>query len=180
MEDYVFILDYMQQSSSSGFSKREPLIYAVGVDEFKLFELVPKSGVQVDIGVKTYIGKEASKREVVDHVKRRIKFDELTNNAQTELPYALQAIVLENQDKYIRFYNEAESISLRRHLLEELPGFGKKSMELIVDKRQEQKFKDFEDITARTGIKTPEKFIAKRIEQEITESNLPRYLFVSR
>ena len=42
MEDYAYILDYLAQGTSGGgFSKREPVCYAIGDEEFKLFELVP-------------------------------------------------------------------------------------------------------------------------------------------
>ena len=87
MEDYAYILDYLPQGAQgAGFGKKEPLCYAIGDEEFKLFELVPKAGVMVDIGVRTYIGKDdAGKRDMIDHVKRRINFDDLTNNAVAEL-----------------------------------------------------------------------------------------------
>ena len=85
MEDYAYILDYLPQGATGGgFSRREPVCYAIGDEEFKLFELVPKAGVQVDIGVRTYIGKDSAevKRDIIDHVKRRINYNDLTNNAQ--------------------------------------------------------------------------------------------------
>ena len=51
MEDYAYILDWLPPGTGGGFGKsRESLIYAVGDEEFKLFELVPKAGVQVEIG----------------------------------------------------------------------------------------------------------------------------------
>src|SRR5256885_13215840 len=48
MEDYARILDFLPQGhpDQSKFH-REPLAYALGVDEFKLFELVPKEGVDL-------------------------------------------------------------------------------------------------------------------------------------
>ena len=88
MEDYAYILDWLPTGATGGgFSKREPLVYAIGAEEFKLFELVPKATAQVTIGTRTYIGKDTPqvKRDVIDHVKRRIGFNELTSNAQSEL-----------------------------------------------------------------------------------------------
>ena len=51
MEDYARILDYLPQGhpDQSKFH-REPLAYAIGLDEFKLFELVPRDGVTLSIG----------------------------------------------------------------------------------------------------------------------------------
>ncbi len=183
MEEYAYILDWLPTGATGGnFGKREPLIYAVGDEEFKLFELVPKAGAQVEIGTRTYIGKDTAdvKRDVVDHVKRRIGFNDLTNNAQTELEYAVDAIVKANQTRFIRFFNEAEGISLRKHMLEELPGLGKKSMNAILEERKKGNFKDFADLSERTGIKTPEKFITDRIVLEISDPDRKRYIFVSR
>ena len=183
MEEYAYILDWLPTGATGGnFGKREPLIYAVGDEEFKLFELVPKAGAQVEIGTRTYIGKDTAdvKRDVVDHVKRRIGFNDLTNNAQTELEYAVDAIVEANQTRFIRFFNEAEGISLRKHMLEELPGLGKKSMNAILEERKKGNFKDFADLSERTGIKTPEKFITDRIVLEISDPDRKRYIFVSR
>ena len=183
MEDYAYILDYLAQGTSGGgFSKREPVCYAIGDEEFKLFELVPKAGAQVDIGVRTYIGKDTAdvKRDIIDHVKRRINYNDLTSNAQAELEYAVNDIVLSKQMRFIRFFNEAEGISMRKHMLEELPGLGKKSMMVILEERKKGNFKDFSDLSERTGVKNPEKLIVARIVLEISDPDRKRYLFVSR
>ncbi len=183
MEDYAYILDYLAQGTAGGnFSKREPVCYAIGDEEFKLFELVPKSGAQVNIGARTYIGKDTPqvKRDVIDHVKRRINYKDLTSNAQAELEYAVTDIVLAKQDRFIRFFNEAEGISMRKHMLEELPGIGKKSMMAILEQRKAGNFKDFADLAERTGVKNPEKLIVARIVLEISDPERKRYLFVSR
>ena len=71
-------------------------------------------------------------------------------------------------------------ITLRKHMLEELPGLGKKSMNTILEERKKGDFKDFADLTERTGIKAPEKFISARIVLEISDSDRKRYLFGSR
>ncbi len=183
MEDYAYILDYLAQGASSGsYSKREPVCYAVGDEEFKLFELVPKAGVQINIGVRTYIGKDSAKvkRDIIDHVKKRINYNDLTNNAQAELEYAVSDIVVAKQDRFIRFFNEAEGISMRKHMLEELPGLGKKSMNAILDERKKGLFEDFTDLSERTSVKSPEKLIVARILLEISDPDRKRYLFVSR
>ena len=183
MEDYAYILDYLPKGATGGgFSRREPVCYAVGDEEFKLFELVPKAGVQVDIGVRTYIGKDSAevKRDVIDHVKRRINYNDLTHNAQAELEYAKSDIVVAKQSRFIMFINQAEGISIRKHMHEELPGLGKKSMTAILDERKKGSFKDFADLAERTGVKNPETLIVARIMLEISDPERKRYLFVSR
>jgi putative nucleotide binding protein len=181
MEEYAYILDYLPMGTPGGnFGKKEPLCYAVGDNEFKLFELVPKASI--NIGDRVYIGKDNSKRTEIDHVKRRIGAQELSRAANAELDYAVEAIVKANETRFIRFYNEAEPISMRKHLLEELPGLGKKTMQAILDDRSRNgAFKDFADLATRVpAIKTPEKLIAARIVLEIRDPDRKRYLFVSR
>jgi putative nucleotide binding protein len=183
MEEFAYILDYLPQGvPSAGFTKKEPICYALGDEEFKLFELVAKPNAPVAIGAKTFIGKdsETQKRDLIDHVKRRVKFDELTSNAVSELEFAITDIVMSNQEKYIAFFNTAEAISMRKHLLEELPGLGKKSLNIILEERKKALFKDFADLAQRTGIKAPEKLIVSRILLEIEDDDRKRYLFVHR
>ena len=84
MEEFAYILDYLPTGmSGSGMGKKEPVVYAVGDDEFKLFILVPKPQAVFGVGDRVYIGKEnaTNKRDVIDHVKSRISYSELTNNA---------------------------------------------------------------------------------------------------
>ena len=183
MEEYAYILDYLPQGlPGGGFTKKEPVCYALGDEEFKLFELVPRANAVINIGDRVFIGKDTAevKRDAIDHVKRRINFKDLNNNAAAELEYAVTDIVMANQPRFIRFFNEAEAISMRKHLLEELPGLGKKSMTAILDERKKEPFKDFNDLSERTGIKNPEKLIANRICLEIEDPDRKRYLFVSR
>ena len=182
MEEYAYILDYLSQGIPSGnFGKKEPLCYALGSEEFKLFELVPKTNVIINIGDCVYIGKDADKRTVVDHVKRRVGPSDLTHGAVAELEYCVSEIVLANQARFIRFFNEAEPISMRKHLLEELPGLGKKTMITILDERSKNgHFKDFKDLSERAQVKNPEKLIAARIVLELTDNERKRYLFVSK
>jgi putative nucleotide binding protein len=183
MEEHAYILDFLPQGiPSAGFGKKEPICYAIGDEEFKLFELVTKPNAIVTIGARTFIGKDSAteKRDVIDHVKRRITYNDLTSNAIAELEFAVNDIVMADQAKYIKFFNEAEAISMRKHLLEELPGLGKKSLNIILEERKKGHFTDFNDLAQRTGIKTPEKLIVSRIVLEIEDPERKRYLFVSR
>ena len=59
MEEYAYILDYLAPGLNP--SKRDGLCYAMGEEEFKLFELVPKAGVTISIDERVYIGKDPSR-----------------------------------------------------------------------------------------------------------------------
>lgn len=181
MEEYAYILDYLPQGlPSGGYGKREPVIYAVGDAEFKLFELVPKANATVNIGDRVYIG-NAAERPVIDHVKRRVGFNELTGAAQNELEYVIAEIVAAQGPRFIRFYNDAQPISMKKHMLEELPGLGKKTMFAIIDERKKGEFRDFRDLSERVpGLRGPEKHIIRRIILELSEPDRKHYLFVSR
>lgn len=182
MEEYAYVLDYMPQGLPGGsYAKRSPICYAVGEDEFKLFELVPKDGARIAIDDRVYIGKDGNLRKEIDHVKRRVSYADLTGTAQTELEYLVNELVKKNEQKYIDFYNDAGPINIKKHLLEELPGMGKKTLEDFLKERRVGKFTSFEDITRRVPIlKTPEKLIVARIMLEITDDGRRRYIFISK
>ncbi len=180
MEEYVRIIDYLPQGMpGGGFSKKEPVCYGIGEEEFKLFELTPKAGSKINMGDRVYVGESRNLRTQIDHIKRRVGFNDLTSTAQSEMEYAVADIVAAHPQRFVRFYNEAGPISMRKHLLEELPGLGKKSMEAIIKEREKGKFKDFQDLTTRVPlVKNPDKLIASRVVQEISDSDMKRYIFV--
>jgi len=177
MEEYAYVLDYLEEGVN--FAKKEAICYAIGDEEFKLFELVPKRNVIINIDDRVYIGKDPSLRTHIDHVKRRIGHDDLTSTAASELEYVVRDIVTAHPEKFVRFYNEAESISIKKHLLEELPGLGKKTVTEILNARKAGPFKDFEDMKARVPVlKDPVKPIADRIVLEISDKGRRHYLFI--
>ncbi|MGE4577507.1 MAG: DUF655 domain-containing protein [Candidatus Methanomethylophilaceae archaeon] len=182
MEEYVRGIDYLPQGMPGGsFSKKEPICYAIGEEEFKLFELTPKANAKISMGDRVYVGENRNLRTQIDHIKKRVGYNDLTSTAQSELEYAVSEIVTAYPQRFIRFYNEAGPISMRKHLLEELPGLGKKSMEAIIKEREKGNFKDFHDLTARVPlVKNPDKLIASRIVQEISDSDMKRYIFISK
>jgi len=47
--------------------KREPVVLAVGVDQFKLLELIPKAGADIQIHDRVYIGD--GERDTIERVK---------------------------------------------------------------------------------------------------------------
>ncbi len=182
MEDYAYILDYLPTGHQDKRSfKREPLAFGLGDNEFKLLELIPKPGCVVQIGDRVYIGKDTELREVILHVKRRISFEDLTHAAQSELPYIIEDIIKTQEEKFVNFFNEAQAVSTRMHMLELLPGLGKKTMWTIIEERKKKKFESFEDIGTRVPlIHQPEKLILKRIDLELSDSSQKYRLFVGR
>lgn len=182
MEDYAYILDYLPhgRSDQRGF-RRESVSYALGDMEFKLFELTPKDNIALSIGERVYIGKDIAKRDAILHVKRRVRYEDLTNASHSELPFVIQEIVTAREKDFVRFFNDARAITTRFHMLELLPGLGKKSMWAIIDERKKKPFESFKDIEERIStIHKPEKLIAKRIEAELSEAEQKYHIFVAK
>lgn len=179
MEEYAYILDYLPNGQT--FKNKDPICYAVGSSEFKLFELMPKPNVQISLDDKVYIGKDLHLRKEIDHVKRRVDYGELTSAAAKELVFVVRGIVEENQERFIKFYNEAGPLTIKKHLLEELPGLGKKTVTEIINARKVSLFKDFEDLRTRVPLlKDPVKSITDRIVLEISARERRHYLFITR
>jgi len=153
----------------------------VGESEFKLFELIPKYNVSLIIGERVYIGKDKNKRDKIQHVKRRIAYAELTNAAKSELPYVLEDIIKKREPDFVKFFNEAGPITTRLHMLELLPGLGKKTMWAILEERKKGPFKSFEDLKERVKLPHhPEKLIANRIVYELQNRYEKYKIFVAK
>ncbi len=180
MENYAYILDYLPngRQTERGFH-REPLALAIGEDELKLFELVPRPGVRLSAGARIALVPVGGALPPIDHVRRRIGHEELTVAGRSELPLTLEKIVTANAPRYLRFFNESPAVSRRFHLLELLPGIGKKTMQQIVDERRRAPFASFSDLEARCHLKSPEKLIVGRIEQELSGVEDKYRLFVA-
>lgn len=178
MEEYGFVLDYLPEGRPTAPIKRmmEPLAYIIGKDEYRLFEVSVKK--DVEIGEMTYIGKNTEKREKVNRILRRISYDDLTGSAKSDLPNVLEKIVMERERFFVNFFNNAGPITTRFHMLELLPGLGKKIMWSILEQRDKARFKSFEDIVERAGLKNPQRLIVKRIEVELSNREEKYALFV--
>ncbi|UEC42067.1 MAG: hypothetical protein METHAR1v1_310035 [Methanothrix sp.] len=180
-EETAWVLDYLPYghvSDAMGRYQKRPIVQGVGERDFVLMEMSPKEGAVPEIGVKAIlVGKD---RPIIDRVNRRIGFEDLSSGAKVELPYALQKIVLDKEEFYLRFFNEAGPLTTRMHALELLPGIGKKLMWAVLNERKKGPFKSFEDLTERVkGIYNPEKLIAKRIEDEIADDRIKYRIFTA-
>ena len=175
-EDYVVVLDFLPRGKGSSF-KAEPLAQVLGLEYFTLLEVVPKEGVALKAGDKIYVGKE--ERDKVSYIKRRISYNELTNNSIAEIDKALEKVIKENEAKFVDFFNISRPITIKRHQLELLPGLGKKHMLEIVRQRELQKFESFQDLEKRIHLMpNPVHIVAKRIIEELEGKEDKHFLFV--
>ncbi|MGA7923808.1 MAG: DUF655 domain-containing protein [Thermoplasmata archaeon] len=180
MESFAYILDYLPtgRQTERGYHK-EPVALAIGESELKLFELVPRPGTAFSPGTRVALVPQEGTPSVVDHVRRRIGFDELTSAARLELSSVLEQVVKGNAAKYLRFFNEAPAVSRRFHLLELLPGIGKKTMQTILDERRRAPFQTFEELDKRLHLHNTERLVVGRIELELSGVDDKYRLFVA-
>ena len=180
-EEYAWVLDYLPYGDSSDnrpVYQKKPSVHGIGEIYFVLVEMVPKVGAMPQIGERVCIGDK--ERDVIDHVKRRLEYKSLTHGAQSELSYVLEKIVLNDETRFVEFINDAYPISTRQHMLELLPGIGKKLMWALLEERKSGNFKSFEDLTQRVkGLHRPETIFAHQIENELM-SNVRYRLFTTR
>jgi putative nucleotide binding protein len=167
-EAYAYVVDYLPRGRP-GTNRRYragALVQVVGEEYFTLLEAIVKETVTVRSSDRVYVGKEARKK--ITYIIGRIGYEELTSTAKMELPDVIEKIVLKHEDWFVSFFNTAQAITPRMHSLELLPGVGKKYMWQIINEREREPFKSFEDLQQRANIPNPAKLIAKRIIEELS------------
>lgn len=179
MEEYVYVLDYLPEGRvDASAHHRYPVVYGVGENQFTLLELVPKNNITLSIGDRIYVGKNPKNRDKIKKIKGRIRFEDLTSTAHGELPYVLIDVVTRKESYFVQFFNNAPAISTRFHVLELLPGLGKKMMHDILTERRKKKFSSFKEMVDRIDfLRDPAKLVAKRIELELSDPDQKYRLF---
>ncbi len=180
-EEVAYILDYLpygRTDDTRPMYQKKPLAQGIGEKHFVLMEMIPKENVIPRPEDKVYIGD--GDRPVIDHVKRRIIYSELTHSAQMELPAVIEKIILSDEKRFLGFYNDAYPITTRLHMLELLPGIGKKLMWAIIDERKKGKFESISQLVSRVkGLHAPEKLITNRVLDELKDENIKYRIFTT-
>lgn len=169
-EEYAIVLDFLPNGyidDTRPFHRKTAIVQALGKDRLSLLELVPKKDIHLQPFEEVYIGD--GKRERIHHINGKLPVNRLTHTARQELEHAVSKIVKERPDKYVQFFNTSQPLSTRMHVIELLPGVGKKHMWQIIEERKAEPFKSFEDIKKRVKLMPdPEKVVVKRILQELS------------
>ena len=175
------VLDYLPhgyEDDKRPIPQREPVIIAVGTEQFKFFELIAKPDRAISPHDIVYIGD--GERKDVERVKRRLSYDELTQTAKKELKDAIEECVAANEQKYVAFYNTSRYFSLTKHMLH-LLGYSTQKVTAFINEREKKPFESLADIKARVkSSKTPEKRISERIFLELTNPNEGHLLFTTK
>lgn len=176
-ETHAYILstvppkEFLRDSRPRG----EMIAQGIGETHFTLLEMIPQRGVKPHPQERVSITRNTQSK--IDHVKRRIFFDDLVPESIEELALVVEIIVTKHEHKYVQFFNEASPITTRMHSLQLLPGIGQTLMWAILEERKRESFKNFEDISSRTKLQNPKKAITARIIDELKE-DVKRWLFV--
>jgi putative nucleotide binding protein len=137
--------------------------------------MIPQRGIKLH--PQEHVSIQRNSASKIDHVKRRIFYEDLVPESVTELALVIEIVVTKHEHKFVQFFNEAQPITTRMHSLQLLPGIGQTLMWAILEERKRKPFKNFEDIAARTKLQNPKKVITARIIDELKEE-VKRWLFV--
>ncbi len=175
-DENAVVLDFLLHGKSTGF-KQMPIAQVIGTQYFTLLEVVPKPNVNLKAGQQVYIGK--GERKEIELIKRRISFKDLTSSAVAEIDKTIEHLVSINEARFVEFFNNSRSITIKRHQLELLPGLGKKHMLSVLGEREKAPFTSFKDIEGRVPLMpNVPKTVVKRIIEELDGEEEKHFLFV--
>ncbi|WP_158854772.1 DUF655 domain-containing protein [Halorhabdus sp. CUG00001] len=172
------ILDHLPHGRSEDDRpqyQKQPLAYAVTTENFRLVELTLLADASLSIGDRISI-----ETDMID-VMRDVEYEDLSGGAQSELDYAIEEIIEDNEQRFVDFFNDAQPITTRLHALNLLPGIGKKLRNTILDERKRKPFESFAELADRVGgLHNPQEVLADRIMDEIREEDLKYRTFARR
>ncbi|MEM3086086.1 MAG: DUF655 domain-containing protein [Halobacteria archaeon] len=180
-EEWAWVLDFLPyghpDDNRPSYQKR-PTSLGIGEKNLALLEMVPREGKTLQIQQRVYVGDDEAQRTLVDHVKRRILFDELTQAAKSELAAVLEKMVAAQEPRFVDIFNSSYPLTTRLHMLCLLPGVGQKMMQAVLEERAKKPFSGFAELSERVkGLHNPAKIVAKRIEEELTDPNVKYRLY---
>jgi putative nucleotide binding protein len=174
------VLDFLPRGSPNDDRpqyERSPVAFAVGETDFRLVEAALTDDAGVNIGDRIEIDPPG---DAVERL-RTVEYGDLSSTAESELEYAITEILEADEGRFVEFYNEAQPITTRLHVLNLLPGIGKKLRNNILDARKRRPFESFEDIEDRvSGLHDPEGVLVERILEELREEDLKYRIFARR
>jgi len=174
------VVDFLPRGSPSDDRpayEKSPVAFALGEAEFRLVEIALTDDAGVNIGDRVQIDPPG------DNVKdlHDIEYGALTSTAESELEHAINEIIDADTQRFVDFYTDAQPITTRLHVLNLLPGIGKKLRNNILDARKRKPFESFEDVESRvSGLHSPREVLVERITEELQEEDLKYRIFARR
>lgn len=167
-EEYAYVIDFLPHGRAGARPsyRAGAIVQVVGEEFFTLLEAIAKEGVLLKPYERVYVGKDP--RDKITYIIGRIGYEELTSTAKIELFPAVEKIVLNREQWFITFFNTIQAITPRMHALELIPGIGKKYMWQIINERERNRFRSFDDLQQRANTPSPAKLVTKRILEELS------------
>jgi putative nucleotide binding protein len=169
-EEYAYLLDELPHGrlgASRSVYQSRGIIQIIGETYFTILEAEPRKDATFSPMERVYVGREG--RNKISHILGRIAYEELTATSKAELHGIIETIIKAAEKRYIAFFNDSQPITPRMHAMELIPGIGKKLMWQILEQRERQPFKSFEDLQKRVNITDPVKLLARRVMKELSE-----------
>ncbi|MFT4884867.1 MAG: putative nucleotide binding protein [Natronomonas sp.] len=157
--------------------QKSPVAFALGESDFRLVEIALADDAHVNIGDRVQIDPPGENiKDLTD-----IEYEDLSSTAQSELEYAVDTVIDADEQRFVDFYNDAQPITTRLHVLNLLPGIGKKLRNNILDARKRKPFESFEDVEDRvSGLHNPREVLVERILEELQKEDLKYRIFARR
>jgi putative nucleotide binding protein len=178
--DYGVVLDYLPHGHPDDDRpqyQKSPVAHVLGEASFLLYEVTLDDDSDVGFGDRIPLTPDDQDSDV--ERMRRIDHEDLTRGARQELEYAVEEIVDRHERRFVDFYNDAQSITLRLHQLNLLPGIGKKLRNNVLDERKRGPYETFDGLEERvSGLHDPKGVLVDRIMEEIREEDLKYPTFV--
>ena len=155
-----------------------PFVQIIIVPHFVLFEVEIKEDSDIKLMEKIVIS--GTESDGLANIKRKLKFADLSTTSKDVIDLVLEQYIKDYPDKFLNWINRAQSITIRRHYLELLPGVGKKLMKEILELRKIQPFESFDDLHERVPGFKPIHSISTRIVEELqgNEEEIKHHIFV--
>lgn len=170
-EEIVIVLDFLLHGyigDRRSSHQKTSIVQAITPKNFTLLELIPKKDMQLQPYEEVYIG--AGKRDKINNINGKLKYEKLSNTAKSELFHVIKDIIKKDEMRFVDFFNNARPLNTRVHIMELLPGVGKKHMLEIIAKRDDKPFESLLDLKTRVRLMSdPEKVLANRIVSELEE-----------
>ena len=150
----------------------------VGTDYFTLMDLDLYDDVSVKVQDKIPLGKES---DYVKQERAHLSYDDLSKDQEFELEKAVNSIVIANEPKYVKFFNDQSKDASKLHFLDDISR--KSGSKILSEKELNGDFESFEDIDNRISfIDSSKELIVKRVLYELIElpkekKGRPSYLF---
>ncbi|PSP66631.1 DUF655 domain-containing protein [Halobacteriales archaeon QS_1_69_70] len=174
------VVDFLPRGSPSDDRpqyEKSPVAYALGEADFRLVEVALADDAGVNIGDRVQIDPPGEAVEA----RRDVGYGDLTSTAESELEHAIDRIVDADTRRFVDFYNDAQPITTRLHVLNLLPGIGKKLRNNVLDARKREPFESFEDVERRvSGLHNPRAVLVERILEELREEDMKYRIFARR